>query len=431
VLEVDRRHATVMLPGGEFRRIRLNSTDVRVGQQIELPAAQPRFALPLTARVRATSIVALVLIAVLLPVGYFQICAPAKVMAYVSIDLNPSLRFGVDMQGRVATSEALGREGELVLAEIDWSRRPLEQVVCDVVRLSAEKGFVSPDSSVTVVMTVIPEDASVPASLSQKIQEAAVEINNSLSALSVPASVRLIEGDKQLAQKALELGLTPGEAAVLILAREAGLDVSAEQIKNEKARAAIARAGGDLERVLDGADARPSWDELIEKHSNKPDTPDVGRPHPRDAEQDAVKENDQHKDEEKHKDQSQDKDKDKDRNKGKDFPEEERHTSEPEKNGRETGAKPEVPPGKPFDGMPPGQKSDHPDDAIRPPVGDEGQDVQPPKPPTAGPAEPWASIPPDTVQPEPEPGGNGSPGHGPPADKTPVPPDRSNSRLNR
>jgi len=270
VLEVSGDRATVLVAGGEFRQIRLDRLDVHVGQEIALPVPveQRTIRWPAFRRMRLAAVIAAVLVAVLMPVGYFQFIRPGPVLAYVDVDLNPNLELGIEAWGRVVEARGIGQDGEAVLQGVSWRGNKVDTVISEVVRVSKDKGYVTGDAESYVLITVTPKDRELPRRLDDTVSRLAATVSQELKAKSIQTPVKVFRGDSDLKKKAEQLGLTPGKVALLVEAIESGVKISPEDVKSERITKAIPKAGGKLDDLLSKAEQRKTWAKLLEKHKD-------------------------------------------------------------------------------------------------------------------------------------------------------------------
>jgi hypothetical protein len=270
VLEIRGDRAIVLVRGGEFRRVRLGGRNLCVGQEIEVPALPSHGFWPVFARPRLVAVVALALIVALLPAGYFEFWAPRPALASVCVDINPTVELGIDIRGTVVEARGVGADGQTLLDGVEWKGRQVDELIAELVKLSAVKGFVQKDSDLHLLVTVIPaEGKEIPPGLEKKILGLQTAVEARLVASSVKAPVTVLRGDGDLRKVAQELGISPGKVAVMLEAREGGLDITAEEIREERITRAIPRAGGRLPEILKKAEERKSWTKLLEKYQDE------------------------------------------------------------------------------------------------------------------------------------------------------------------
>lgn len=270
VLEVEGSWAVVLTPDGRFVRRRVPAEGWAPGQEVswgQTPRLSWRGALAL-----ACSLV------FFLGGGgfvYQQYWALGPVVAYVSMDINPSLELGVDVRDRVCTAQGLNEDGVRLLEGLPYRRRPLERVVADLTSRAAEQGYLRGEEEGGVLITVTPVSsrmavsegsppgpassgsaASSPTSSAssssaaspgresdrgpEKVgrtdpdlirQEAVVAVTRVLKERGVKAVVHGLTADASLRDEARRLNMSAGRLAVYLMARDAGVEIPLDKLR--------------------------------------------------------------------------------------------------------------------------------------------------------------------------------------------------------
>ncbi len=171
LLEVEGKTGIVLTPTGEFRRVPLPAGDPAVGDEILVPALDAGTGLRRWARIWAAAAAA-VLLAVLAPVGYWH-WSLAQPAALVMIDINPSIQLTVNGRRHVVEAEGLNADGQEVLDQIEWRRRPVEAVTRAIAAQAIRLGKLNPaaDDSAVVVAVAPLAGTGRSAGLTQSIVE--------------------------------------------------------------------------------------------------------------------------------------------------------------------------------------------------------------------------------------------------------------------
>lgn len=142
VMSVDRKHAVLMLPGGEFRRVPLRGETVRIGQEWEVPAVKPGRSYSWLA------VPALALAGFVAFEGFGM--SSAEAAAIVSVDINPSINLAVSNSGRVMSASALDADGSTILKQMSVKGMTVSQAVQDLVNQADQDGFLTNKSTVVI-----------------------------------------------------------------------------------------------------------------------------------------------------------------------------------------------------------------------------------------------------------------------------------------
>jgi len=153
VMEVQKQSVLVLTSEGEFVKCRKQHREYEIGEEILFPQAERMeqrtkllfFFSPKRFAVAASSVFALCLFL------FFNSPAEEKAMAYVAVDINPSLEITVDSKLHVMKLEAYNEDGRRVLSKLKrWEDEPLSTVIRAIVRQSQQDGYLKSDKQVTI-----------------------------------------------------------------------------------------------------------------------------------------------------------------------------------------------------------------------------------------------------------------------------------------
>ncbi|PSR32622.1 MAG: hypothetical protein C7B46_13460 [Sulfobacillus benefaciens] len=144
VMDITNKYATVMLPGGRFRRIRRRGRHLVVGQEIWLGKEQ--FGTLSAAALAVAVSFAAILLA-------FQGVAPASVQAIgvVSVDINPSINLLVTSQRTVAKAAGLDAAGRHILSQYQPVGASVANAVVTITGIAVHDGYSGSGRSVVLI----------------------------------------------------------------------------------------------------------------------------------------------------------------------------------------------------------------------------------------------------------------------------------------
>lgn len=209
----------VLTPDGDFRFV--PSPAAEVGAEItftSVPAVRWWF----------LSIAAALMVAFIgLALYRYFLLAP---VAYVALDINPSLELGLNRQERVVQIEALNGDAVRLTVGVKLRGRPVTEAVKTLIYRAIELGYVSTRREGVVLLTVVPvrEGEPVPrtADLAQAVGQAVAkrDLPVKVVATAVPARYR---------EEAHRLGLSPGRYVLKMGASRTGKPVTVQELKRE------------------------------------------------------------------------------------------------------------------------------------------------------------------------------------------------------
>jgi len=257
LLEVRGRTGVAITPEGRFVGVRCLPHH-QEGQEIALPAVrlQGRVGWGLRPGLVTAATCAAILL-VLLPLAVGRVLASGLPMAYVTLDINPSLEFGVNRWERAVVGRALNPDGEQVLGGLEWRGRPIDDVVFDAGVQAANLGFLDSGPAEVIVAAVPALDKGLLSpGLEKRLERLRKGLGERMAAVSggqeqPSLTVETVLGDSvSLRQEAETLGLSVGEYIVLLEAQEDGLDIDAEDLEQSGVGQALTAAGGHPGEIL-------------------------------------------------------------------------------------------------------------------------------------------------------------------------------------
>lgn len=262
VLEIDGNRAVVLTPRGEFLATRARTgwevgTEVTLGPAI-LPAARAWY------RPAAAVVAAAIVLAVFVQ---GMPLLPGPTVAYVTVDINPSVELAVDGRERVTSATPLNDDGRLIIEAGDLRRRSVDEAIAELVRRAARAGYMGAGQENSIIITSVPSDGpDLPPGLKQKIETGRKQANSILSAEGLRGRVETLQASPQMREEARQLGLSPGKYAIYLEARAAGLDISLENLRVNKIVKAIKDAGGVPGEIIGRAHQEKDFEGLLNRH---------------------------------------------------------------------------------------------------------------------------------------------------------------------
>lgn len=134
--------------------------------------------------------------------------AKTNPVAYVSMDINPSIELGVNTFDEVVSAEAYNEDGKKILEGTDLINVDVDDAVNTVITNAISEGYVSEDGTSAIEITTATDKEDVAVELNETLNEAVDETlsNNNVEAEVETENVALARRDE-----ARELGITPGK----------------------------------------------------------------------------------------------------------------------------------------------------------------------------------------------------------------------------
>jgi hypothetical protein len=257
VVDLQGDHAVLLTRDGEFVLVRPKSP-VSLGSEVPVPRPFPA---------RALAQVAALLLVMLMASWWWYQVRLGPVVAYVSLDINPSLELGVDARWRVVEARGLNPVGAELIALVAHRGRQVDAVVAEVTARAGQRP-VEPVVLVTVTAAAV---GPVPPGLSDRVLQAA------RGRATPGAVVQVVEVDPELRARGRQLGLSTGRAALALAAHRRGAAVDMEAMKEESLERAASRHGFKLKDLVEAVAGERDWrprDEFGPPSGERPDPSD-------------------------------------------------------------------------------------------------------------------------------------------------------------
>jgi hypothetical protein len=209
-----------MTPNGSFLKLPLKGP-AEVGDEYCYTHSLSRFWLS------AAVLVLLTAASFLLPNVY----APTP-LAYVTVDINPSLELLVSVRQEVIAAEALNSEASHLLEGLKLKGKPIEQALNLILLAAADGGYLSGDNPLVVLASTPAGDSSA-AGLDEMNEKLSEFTDQYMLEHAQPATVAVIAAGKELRDEAGELGLSTGKYAVYLQAQHDGLALDVQVLHDK------------------------------------------------------------------------------------------------------------------------------------------------------------------------------------------------------
>lgn len=199
VLEINQNEAVILSDDGAVSKIRNNNYSI--GQVISMENTKKPKSKFYTF---AASFVAAMIV---LTVGAFAYYTP---VSYVSLDVNPSIEYSINLFDRVLTFESVNEDGEEIIQNLNLKNKKISQALEETLDKIVAEGYITKDENAGVVISV--SDSAKAELLINEIMkktEKYLAENDETSEIDVDVEVEAV--GKERVAEAHELGITPGK----------------------------------------------------------------------------------------------------------------------------------------------------------------------------------------------------------------------------
>ena len=152
-------------------------------------------------------------------------------VAYLSLDINPSIELGINAFDKVVTVASYNSDGDAVLSDLQLYRQPTADAVAALVQAAAQKGYVYSDGSTVISLTA---ETAQPA-LAETLQQSAVQAaQQSLLASGNTAVVYTTGIGLELREEARALGISPGKLNLIQKLQQLDPGIATQSYQNAR-----------------------------------------------------------------------------------------------------------------------------------------------------------------------------------------------------
>jgi hypothetical protein len=313
ILELKGEIAIVLTPEGEFRSIAQKKQQRwQIGEEVDLPPA--RVDVPQLKRKKRVFIPSIALAASLLLVfvsifTFLPFGGDQTAVAYVNVDINPSVEISINKSLEVIDLVGLNQEGKQIVSIMeDWSTKPLDQVTTNMIMIARHQGFLTENQDVLVSTSFVDEESeslyvsSVDFALEEvekKVEQASEVAENQESSKAsagkgtdqMPVQTQKADNKKktmirvhqlktktEIRNEAKEKGMSSGKYSIYLKAVEQGIEIDLEEVADSTISQLAQKLNG-LDSILSNKPSGINNDKKTKDESDKgkKNHPNLGR----------------------------------------------------------------------------------------------------------------------------------------------------------
>ncbi|WP_219838630.1 anti-sigma factor domain-containing protein [Paenibacillus sp. R14(2021)] len=263
VMESSGKHVIVLMSDGQFRKVRA-SRKLQIGEEYTF-SEQRRMQRPRRLYSFSAGAAALVLM-LFVPFFVNHFSKQSSVVAYLTMDVNPSIELGINKDEQVEELRPINDDGADVTAGLSYKGLPLQQVTEAIMdRISAGPYLNSGEGDV-VITSVVVGKTEIPAYESDVTSHMDAAVRKSLAKTDkgrkLQVEVTTLSAPKEVRDEAKQEGLSAGKLAFYLMAKKHGYKVTIQELKKESIHQAAKSMGG-VAAVMDddkphSSDDKPS-----------------------------------------------------------------------------------------------------------------------------------------------------------------------------
>ena len=265
VLEIQGDKIVVLTSTGEFKECKYKNQNINIGDEITVPTGNfQRFIKSQSWLVTAAAAVFLILI---IPFLIKSNATAGQTVAYLSVDINPSLEISLNKDLKVIKTKTLNSDANLIIKKINLSGLSAPDAIAKITDLAYENGFISQSKDNAIVLAVTPANNSFnPVNFENSLKDATQEV---LTKDKIDAIVQTISTSPTIRKEAASEGLSTGKYALLLEAVDSGLNIKTSDLKKESISMAIKNAGGNINDIVTKVHNEKQLERLTENYKGK------------------------------------------------------------------------------------------------------------------------------------------------------------------
>ncbi len=197
VVEIEKKDAVILTKDGLFKKVK--NMNYKIGQKIAIKESRK------TGSKLIMGAASMVAAAAICTIGAFAYYTPTD---YVSLDVNPSVEYSINMFDRILNVKAVNDDGEELLIGLKLNHKTIAVAVEETIDKLVADGYLADDPNGEVVITTSNDEL-------EKAEQLAAELKNGLqtylSRKGVVAEVDAEAVELERVLEARELGVTPGK----------------------------------------------------------------------------------------------------------------------------------------------------------------------------------------------------------------------------
>lgn len=145
-------------------------------------------------------------------------------VAYISMDINPSVELGLNFVNRVVSVEGVNEDGEALIDKTNISNMSAEDAVEVLVEEATKKGYINEDGSSVVALTAIAKNEKKSDQIQERIKARVEKINKEGSDFVIYAD----NGNIDLRKQAEEFNISPGKYRLILMLQDLDPSIDVE-----------------------------------------------------------------------------------------------------------------------------------------------------------------------------------------------------------
>lgn len=269
VMEVSAKKVVVMTPDGRFEKVPAAKRGCQIGEEIVFAPRSVGFRNPALAA--ASTFAAAAVLCIVLLATLPNALADKSVVAYVSIDINPSVEVGVDSRRTVREINGLNPEGAALIQGLEAQGEELDVFTEKLLQKAEEQKYLQKEGDIIIASTVVNEQGKLDDSLLSEHMKQTVLTHIIKEHPDQPVNVQVtaLVAPKEVREEAKKSGVSTGKYSVYLNAKNSGFELKIDDLKTDSVHNIAKEAGGINKLAPDaGKMGKEALKQLLEEEKN-------------------------------------------------------------------------------------------------------------------------------------------------------------------
>lgn len=174
-------------------------------------------------------------------------------VAYISMDINPSVELGLNFMNRVISAEGVNEDGKGLIAEIKLRNMTAEEAVQVLVQEADKSGYLKEDGSTVVALTAFADNEQKAEKLKDRIKDRVKEMINEKN---MDCVVYADHDNLELRKIAESYDISPGKYRLILMLQELDASIDVNDYKDSTVKEIMLKIH-DLMGIGQNNDNRP------------------------------------------------------------------------------------------------------------------------------------------------------------------------------
>ena len=233
VMEMTDKSIIVMRQDGKFDRISRRNRSCEIGEEIIYADAGVNWRSPSVAG--RSAVVAAVVFCLVVFASFAGKMGSSEVVAYVSLDINPSIEMGIDEKEQVLELRGLNDDGSDLIQAIDYKGKPMESVTASLLDKAEQKSLAKGEADIVIASSVVNANAKLnDEQIAEKLRQQVTNHIKTTHPDQVSSyQVEAFAAPQEVREEASKTGVSMGKYSVYLNAKSNGVPITIDDLKKE------------------------------------------------------------------------------------------------------------------------------------------------------------------------------------------------------